>query len=155
MAVGSLSDEPEPAGAAARFIRPFAYAIPDDPTIRLTAGRREVVVWILGAEIPSAPNTANPIGGSGAAGIVVGFAETAWSHGGPGQFMLRTEPADFLADLRDTAGVSMGEVVPTTLDGRPALTVMLPGRGGSDIHVSGSMNGLSGPFVMVWTRRRV
>ena len=41
--------------------------------------------------------------------------------------MLRTAPADFLADLRDTAGVSMGEIVETTLDGRPALTVMLPG----------------------------
>ena len=103
VAFGAVSDEPVPTGPTTSFIRPFVYATPDDPTIRLTAGRREVVVWILGPDIPSAPNTTDPIGGSGAAGIVVGSAETAWSHGGPGRFMLRTAPAEFLADLRDTA----------------------------------------------------
>lgn len=154
LAVGSLRDEYEPAGAAPKFIRPFAFAIPDDKTIRMTAVRREVVAWIWGPDIPNAPDQVDPAGGSGAAGIVVGSAETAWSHGAvtsssSGRFMLRTAPAEFLADLRDTAGVHMGEIVETTLEGRPALTAMLPGTGGNDIHVSGPLEGLSRDFVMV------
>ena len=154
VAFGAVSDEPVPTGPTTSFIRPFVYATPDDPTIRLTAGRREVVVWILGPDIPSAPNTTDPIGGSGAAGIVVGSAETAWSHGGPGRFMLRTAPAEFLADLRDTGGVEMGGFVETTLDGRPALTVLLSGKGGTDIHVNGNIGGLSSQFVgMGWPAR--
>lgn len=149
LAAGSLTDEPAPTGAATKFIRPFAYAIPDDRTIRMTAIRRELVAWISGPDIPNAPDLVDPAGGSGAAGIVVGSGETAWSHGGSGRFMLRDAPAEFLADLRDTAGVSMGEIVETTLAGRPALTVMLPGAGGSDIHVSGPIEGLSHDFVLV------
>jgi hypothetical protein len=149
LAVGSLTREPPPTGAAPEFIRPFVYAIPADTKIQQTALKRELVVWRLGPDIPNAPDVAEPAGGSGAAGIVVGSAETAWSHGKSGRFMLRTAPAEFLADLRDTAGVSMGEIVETALDGRPALTVMLPGDGGSDIHVTGRLQGLSQDFVMV------
>ncbi len=36
----------------------------------------------------------------------------------------------------------MGEIVETTLDGRPGLSVTLPGIGGSDVHVTAA--GLSG-----------
>ena len=147
VAIGALSDEPVPTGRTTNFIRPFAYTTPDDPTIRMTAVERDVIVWISGPDIPNAPDLVDPIGGSGAAGIAVGSAETAWSHGGPGRFMLRSAPADFLEDLRDTAGVEMGEIVETTLDGRPALTVMLSGKGGSDIHVNGNIGGLSRHFV--------
>ena len=43
----------------------------------------------------------------------------------------------------------MGPIDETTLDGRPALTVMLPGTGGSDIHVTGRTLGLGGPYVQV------
>ena len=149
LAVGSLTDDPPPTGSAPKFIRPFTYAIPEDEMIRMTALKREVVAWISGPDVPNAPDLADPAGGSGAAGVVVGSGETAWSHGKSARFMLRTAPAEFLADLRDTAGVSMGQIVETTLDGRPALTVMLPGRGGTDIHVNGPIQGLSQDFVMV------
>ena len=87
VAFGAVSDEPVPTGPTTSFIRPFVYATPDDPTIRMTAIRREVVVWISGPDIPNAPNINHPTGGSGAAGIAVGSAETAWSHGGPGRFI--------------------------------------------------------------------
>jgi hypothetical protein len=43
----------------------------------------------------------------------------------------------------------MGPIEQTTLDGWPALTVMLPGHGGSDIHVTGRMLGLSGTYAQV------
>ena len=81
--------------------------------------------------------------------MVVGSGGEAWSHGPVGRFMLRTAPAEFLADLRDIAGIPMGAIAETTLDGRPALTVMLPGTGGFDIHVTGRMMGLSGTYVLV------
>ena len=49
----------------------------------------------------------------------------------------------------------MGEIVETTLDGRPALTVMLPGKGGSDIHANGNIGGLTKHFVgLQWPARR-
>lgn len=61
--------------------------------------------------------------------------------------MMRTAPADFLADLRDTAGVQMGDIVETTLGGQPALTTILPGVGGSDIQVNGHIESMSADFV--------
>lgn len=150
LGVGLLQDSsPAPTRSADVFIRPFAYAIPSDRTIRMTAVKRELVTWIAGPDLPRDPDDMDPPPGSANAGIVVGSAETAWSHGPDGRFMLRTAPAEFLADLRDSGGVSMGEIVETTLDGRAALTVILPGTGGSDIHVNGPVQGLSRDFVMV------
>ena len=43
----------------------------------------------------------------------------------------------------------MGAITETTLDGRSALTTQLPGIGGSDIHVTGRMQGLAGTFALV------
>lgn len=142
-------------GVATDFIRPFKYSSLPSGTMRLTAIQREIVTWISGADIPARtdlrepPPEGTPAPGW-AGGVVVGSAETAWSHGGKsGRFMLRTAPAEFLADLRDTAGVSMSDMVSTTLDDRPALSVDLPGTGGTDIHVNGPIDGLSRDYVMV------
>ncbi len=63
--------------------------------------------------------------------------------------MLKTAPAELLADLRDNTGVHMGTIEETVLDGRPAWTAMLSGVGGYDIHVTGRMKGLSGDFVIL------
>jgi hypothetical protein len=62
--------------------------------------------------------------------------------------MLRTPPGEFLADLRDNAGVRVSVIDETTLDGRPALRARLPGIGGVDLHV-GQMSGLSSPHVLL------
>jgi hypothetical protein len=139
------------------FVQPFEYSIPADSSIR-PSGRhvREMVAWVDGPDVSPSPTPEDVLPGMeptpwSARGIIVGYGSEAWSHGPEGRFMLRTTPAEFLADLRDIAGTPMGPIVETTLDGRPALTTTLPGTGGSDIHVSGRMLGLAGgaPYALV------
>lgn len=43
--------------------------------------------------------------------------------GGPSRVGIRTDPSTFLEDLHTIAGVGFGTTAPSTLDGRPALTV--------------------------------
>ena len=151
---GALRGDPPPKSTAtAAFIRPFEYEIAPDSLIRQTADLGSLVAWVEGPDAaPDPSEVVNPGRQPATAnvhGIIVGSGEEAWSHGSKGRFMLRTPPAEFLADLRDIAHVPMGAIAETTLDGRPAVTTRLPGNGGSDIHVNGHMQGLSGTFAIV------
>ena len=149
---GVLKLAPAPTGFAEEFIVPFEYAAPDDTTFRHTVVRRELVAWSSGPHIEAThePDAALPLAPDpgDARGIYVASAAEPWSHRSAGRFMVRTAPAEFLADLRDQVGIDMGEIVETTLDGRPALSVMLPGTGGSDVHLYGRM-GVGSEFVLV------
>lgn len=156
-AVGSalLREDSTPKVLQSTFFRHFEYAIPVDSAMHVSGySFPEMVAWAGGpdtwdgATLDSADGTSQPHP-SQVRGVAIGRGGEAWSHGNGGRFMLRTAPADFLADLRDTANVPMGPIERTTFDGRAALTVMLPGTGGSDIHVTGRMQGLSGTYVRV------
>jgi hypothetical protein len=156
--VGSalLREDPVPKQLNSRFFRDFEYAIPVESTMRVSAiSRLEMVAWVDGPDLWPIATGEEGAGGGGepqpgqVRGVVIGSGGEAWSHGNGGRFMLRTAPAEFLTDLRDTAHTPMGPIEQTTLDGSPALTVMLPGTGGSDIHVTGRMLGLSGTYVQV------
>lgn len=145
-----------PGTLATDFInRPFEYVIPAGSAIRRLdgGGVRELVKWVEGPDVAPDPTPDGIDGGQprpeDLRGVILGSAEEAWSHGGAGRFMLRTAPAELLADLRDISGVRMGTIQATLLDGRPAFTTMLSGVGGSDIHVTGRMKGLSGNFVLL------
>jgi hypothetical protein len=150
---GTLREPPPGTRIAETFIRPFEYALLPDETMRLATLQRALVAWTSGPDFAapdpvSSPEEDRPIWQpmSAAGGIIVASAETAWSHSPSSRFTLRTAPGEFIADLRDTARVEMGEVAETTLDGRPALTVMLSGIGGFDIHVAGDPARSPGPF---------
>ncbi len=152
LGVGVIRLQPAPTGLATEFIRPFEYAAPDDDTFRLTVARRELMAWSSGphVETPHEPNAALPLAPNpwDARGIYVASAAEPWSHRSEGRFMVRTAPAEFLADLRDQVGIDMGQIAETTLDGRPALSAVLPGTGGSDVHLYGHM-GVGSEFVLV------
>lgn len=114
-----------------------------------------MVAWTNGPDLSPPPPPDSVSGNrqpspSERRGIIVGSARAAWSHGGAGRFMLKTEPHAFLTDLQDIAGVQMSVITEATLGGRPALTAMLSGARGTDIHVSGGMQGLAtGTYAMV------
>ena len=156
---GVMRDLSTPRTLVSRFVRPFEYVMPVDSGIRQSGwSLPEMVAWVQGPDVSPIASDGDPDGGTilydqpqpgQVRGIVIGSGGEAWSHGPDGQFMLRTAPAEFLADLRDTVGTPMDAITETQLDGRPALTVMLPGTGGSDIHVTGRMRGLGGTFVLV------
>ena len=153
---GAVRVDPGPRATAATFVRPFDYVAPADGSIRLSlGGRGAMVAWVSGPDFPPEPSTDGFNAGqqpfpSQRRGIIVGSAEAAWGHGGSGRFTLKTDPRAFLTDLRDIAGVQMSDITATTLAGKPALTATLSGVGGTDIHVSGSMQGLTtGNFAML------
>ena len=150
-----LREDPTPKELQTRFFRHFEYTIPVDSAMHVSDNSfPEMVAWAggpdtwEGATIDNADGTSQPHPHQ-VRGIVIGRGGAAWSHGNDGRFMLRTAPAEFLADLRDIANVPMGPIERTTLDGWAALTVMLPGTGGTDIHVTGGTLGLSGEYVRV------
>jgi hypothetical protein len=150
---GVLRPDPKTTATAA-FIRPFEYELPPGSLIRPSAELGSLVSWVRAPEGGPSPSilivNAQQPADADLRGIIVGSGEHAWSHSASGRFLLRTEPAGFLADLRDTAQVPMGAITETTLDRRPAMTTDLPGTGGSDIHVNGNMPGLAiGTYALV------
>ena len=156
-AVGAalLREDPTPKDLQSRFFHHFEYRFPADSAMHVSGfSFPELIAWAGGPDTWDGA-TLDTEGDSNqpqprqVRGIVIGRGGEAWSHGNGGRFMLRTAPADFLADLRDTGNVPMGPIERTTLDGRAALTVMLPGTGGTDIHVTGRMQGLFGTYVRV------
>jgi hypothetical protein len=124
---------PTPTGLASEFIRPFEYKLPSNTTILPTAVEPNVFAWVAGPDIPASldgdASAAEQARASSAARIIVASGEEAWIGG----FKLRTRPEDFLADLRDLGNVPMSAVAETTLDGRRALNVMLPGADGIQV----------------------
>jgi hypothetical protein len=154
LGIGMLRREARPEGVAADFIRPFEYGASADSSLHRVPGRApEFVEWVAGPTLPPIPGDQS---GSGrhpdptqARGVFVGSGLVAWAHGTDRRFVLRTAPAEFLTDLRDMAHTPMGRIEATTVDGRPALAVVLPGTGGSDIHLTGPMTGLSRDYVLV------
>ena len=151
----ALRDDLEPRATAATFVRPFDFVMPAAGELRSRVDGNQMVAWTSGPDLSPPPSPDGVSGGRQPSpaerrGIIVGSAEAAWSHGGGGRFMLKTEPNAFLTDLRDIAGVQMSDITGATLGGRPALTAFLSGAGGTDIHVSGSLQGLSvGNYAMV------
>jgi hypothetical protein len=152
---GVLRVDLDQRGTAASFVRPFDFVIPTVDRLRLRIEGSGMVAWTNGPDLSPTPSPDSVSSGrqpspSERRGIIVGSADSAWSHGGGGRFMLKTEPHAFLTDLHDNAGVQMSDINEATLGGRPALTVLLSGAGGTDIHVSGGMQGLaSGPYALV------
>lgn len=128
------------------FVVPFEYSVPPGSLIRSTVSNSAMVAWVGGPDVVPSPfeagNPAQQPAPSNVRGIIIGRGSEAWSHSSSGRFMLRTSPAGFLLDLREIANVSMGTIEQTTLDGRTALVTSLPGAGGTDIHVTGHMQGL-------------
>ena len=155
LGVGVLHPQPAPTGFATEFIRPFEYRTPADGTFKLVGTTRpEIVSWAVFPDHgpspdPSAVVTDRQPEPSNVRGIVVASASAAWAHGPDGRFMVQRDPAGFIADLRDLGGLRMGPVSPTTLDGHAALTVTLLGTGGTDVHVTGAMTGLSQDYVLM------
>ena len=141
-ASGALRDDVVRWTTIEAFVRPFDVAMPADGGIRLKPRpRSQMVAWVSGPERPwpsmhvNAGQQPKPPDGRG---IIVGSAaEGAWSHGGGGRFILKTEPRAFLDDLRDIAAVDMSDITETSLGGRAAWSVMLSGAGGIDIHTAG------------------
>jgi hypothetical protein len=150
-----LREDRTPKELQSTFFRHFEYRIPVNSAMHVSGNAApEMVAWAGGADTWDAATSDIADGSSQphprqVRGVVIGRGGETWSHGNGGRFMLRTAPADFLRDLRDIANTSMGPIQQTTLDGRPALAVMLPGTSGSDIHVTGRMQGLSGTYVRV------
>lgn len=145
---GALPDDVVQRSTVEAFVRPFDVVMPADGGIRLKSRpASHMVAWVSGPDRPWPSDTVNAGQQPSPAdrrGIIVGSAaEGAWSHGGGGRFILKTEPRAFLDDLRDIAGVEMSDITEVSLGGRPALTVMLSGAGGIDIHTSGSSTGVS------------
>jgi hypothetical protein len=147
---GAFRQDRIPKATTEWFLRPFEYAIPAASALRPAADgpHYDAIAWVEGGNFPRGINEDPPYGGQlpgsgGVRGIIVATGEHAWSHGTEGRFFLRPAPAEFIADLRDTAGVDMGPVAEATLDGRPALTTMITGPGGNDIHVDGPITGLT------------
>jgi hypothetical protein len=133
-----------PTGVVDHLIRHFEYTVPagtklsgpvrfGDTMVEWTSGSVPVV-----AQDPNAPHTV----GVGR-GIVVASANTPWGHGN-GRIRLRSVPAELLADLRDRAGIPLGPIAETTLDGHPALVVDVRYPGVNDLHFRPRMDGLAG-----------
>ena len=155
--VGSalLREDPTRKEVQWTFFRHFEYAVPVDSDMRISGNASgEMVAWAggpdtwEGATMDAADGSSQPHPHQ-VRGVVIGRGGEAWSHGNGGRFLLRTAPAEFLTDLRDTANVPMGPIGRMTLDGSEALTVTLPGTGGTDIHVSGRTLALNGTYVRV------
>ena len=141
-------------GRTAQFVVPFDYEVPagsglarskDDPHAQFAA-------WVDGEESPAPSQlyAGQSVDSGVERGIVVAAGPEPWAHGSVGRFYLGTDPADVLADLRDTAGIDLDPVTPMQLDGRPAQAAFIRDHAASDIHVKGPITGLtSGPFVIL------
>lgn len=153
---GALRRDQAPKETAVWFVRPFEYSIPAGSALRpaVDGPHRDVAAWVEGPDLPPQPSAETLYGGQlpgsgNLRGIIVASGEHAWSHSGTGRFFLRTAPAEFIADLRDTAAVAMDPIVRTALDGRAALTTVLRG-GGTDIHLGDPITGLTARgFVLI------
>ena len=148
-----LRDDPTPKLLESTFFHPFEYAIPDGADMRVSGNRiSAMVAWVNGPDDWPYPSGQTPTEAQPAPwqvrGVVIGSGGSAWSHSSAGRFVLRTAPAEFLADLHDRAGVQISAIAETKLDGRPALVASLPGIGGTDIHVTGRMQSLGGTYFL-------
>ena len=142
----ALRDDLEPRATAANFVRPFDFVMPAAGGLRMRVGKSAMVAWTSGPDLSPPPPPDNVSGGrqpspSEQRGIIVGSAEAAWSHGGGGRFTLKTDPHEFLTDLHDIAGVQMSEITRQPW-GATGVDRDVVGAGGTDIHVSGGMQGL-------------
>jgi hypothetical protein len=144
---GLLNDGVRPSGpptGVVDLIRHFEYTVP--PGSKLSGPvmfGNTMVEWSSGsvaidAEHPEAPHAVGV-----ARGIIAASANTPWSHGN-GRIRLRSVPAELLADLHDKAGVLLGPISESTLDGHPALVVDVRYPGVNDLHFRPQMEGLAG-----------
>ena len=155
----SASGHGEPS-AVTGFLRPFTYVPPPGRRIQVIDGGPLMGFFEADLEPPpeQARNVYAPNGSGavqpGAHGVVVAVVEEPVTHEcPPGQERsapMRSAPAEFLEDLRDIAGIPIGDVTPTTIDGRPVLSAAVsirePGGCVSDFHVR-PYTGLASPWV--------
>jgi hypothetical protein len=160
VATGALRVDRALTSTTTEFVPRFEYVLPIETGLRPASGgpQRQIIAWIDGPDLHPFGDGDQPYGGQrpetgNRRGIVVAATRTPWSHSDAGRFFLRTAPAQLLADLQTTAGVPMGAITQTTLDGRPALTAELLPVAINDIHVSGSLAGISEltDFVTLYT----
>ncbi|MEP7158246.1 MAG: hypothetical protein ABI797_02375 [Chloroflexota bacterium] len=124
----TLLSSPSPTATvptAAEFVRPFSYAAPQGDT--QTVSRTYTIYGFVNSSqiAPAAIERIAWYQGEGPRGIAVVNADSLWTaecrgliHGRLG---LRRAPADLLEDLDLVAGLQLGEVETTTIDGRPAF----------------------------------
>ena len=152
------SDETAVRQMVDRFVRPFDYAVPAGIELTpISPWSPALIGWAEGrpfapAASPTEPNSGLAAPAWATRGIVIASGESAWSHGTNLRIPLREAPSEFVADLRDIGGIrTIGEIIATTLDGRPALTLDIdPAMADAfDIHVNGSMTGLSGDYFLL------
>lgn len=144
------------------FLRRFTYAVPERPMAEYAEGA-SMKGFVDGEPAPSATPAIYPLDVSGrrvlpgSRGVVVAVLNGPVTHPCPPSattertVAMREAPAEFLADLRDLGGFPIGEITPTTIDGRPAIAASVP----DDLPEAGCwtefhptpFTGLSSPFV--------
>ncbi len=136
-AVASPTPSLTPAGTgrAGDFVRPFSYTIPAGSSLTLPAFDDRIYPFVeAGGDPGSGPSGGGPAVGGG---VTVVSAQEPTVHGvtqSGGRTAISTDPAQFIEDLRTMAHTDLGEATPTTLDGRPALSVEVRASSVGDFH---------------------
>ncbi|MFL5711429.1 MAG: hypothetical protein ACJ77W_06045 [Chloroflexota bacterium] len=128
-------------GKATGFQMPFAYRNPQGSDLAVMHDWRVIFTFAAGTndEFGRDPNGA-PVPGS--RGVSVSVFNGAYVHPCPGgsRMPIRVDPAGFVQDLERVAGIGIVEAMPTTLDGRPAMSASIdPSRDRcdtADFHVA-------------------
>jgi hypothetical protein len=136
-AVASSTPSLTPArtGRADDFVRPFSYVVPGGSNMTLPAFDDRIYPFVEAGGNPGS----GPVGGGPAVGrgVTVVSAQEPTVHGATqsgGRAPISTDPAQFMIDLRTMAHADLGEPAPTTLDGRPALSVEIRASNVGDFH---------------------
>ena len=149
---------PQRAGelAAATFIRPFTYLPPTDGVRVLDYRNASRYGFNAGPGDDYGRNADNELL-PGARGVVVAQVDGAVTHPCPmsdqtsSRVPVRSDPAGFAEDLRAIAGIGLGPVHDTAIDGFPALVAAIdPATAGcptGDLHPPGS--GIGGGYVLL------
>lgn len=147
---GAMRRDSSPKLTAPDFVLPFEYRLPVGSGLREASGgpTSNIISWIVGPDAPAVESARPQLYGGqqpesgNVRGIVVAAGGSAWTHSSTGRFLLRSAPADLVADLRDKAEVAYGPSMDSQVDGQAAVSVRTGPQG--DIHVSGELLGLTG-----------
>ncbi|MFL5648186.1 MAG: hypothetical protein ACJ776_07305 [Chloroflexota bacterium] len=132
-------------GKATGFQMPFAYRNPEGSGLAVMHDWGVIVTFAAGTndEFGRDPNGAAV---PGSRGVSVSAFNGAFVHpcpgvdGGSSRIPIQVDPTGFLEDLEGVAGIGVVEAMPTTLDGRPAMTASIdPSRDRcetADFHVA-------------------
>lgn len=128
----SQSPSGERSGRASTFVRPFDYAIPAGLALADPVFNEHIYEFFEEGSNPGwGPADDSVRKGHG---VTVVSAEAPLVHGTPTRVPIRSKPQDFLEDLRAIGHAKIGEPIPTTLDGRPALVATVESGNVPDFH---------------------